>query len=46
MNWLFGLDLDVLRSKKGFLMIEVILSGILISIMTLLLYQMILILEK
>jgi hypothetical protein len=46
MNLLFGLDLDVLGSKKGFLMIEVILSGILISIMTLLLYQMIMILIK
>jgi hypothetical protein len=46
MNWYYGLDLDVLGSKKGFLMIEVILSGMLISIMTLLLYQLVLILMK
>jgi Tfp pilus assembly protein PilV len=46
MNWLFGLDLDVLRSQKGFLMIEVLISGIIVSIMVMLLYQTILLLSR
>ena len=46
MNWSFGLDLDVLKLQKGFLMIEVFIASMIISIMVLLLYQTVLILTK
>lgn len=46
MNWSFGSDLDVLESQRGFLMIEVIMASMIISIMVLLLYQTVLILMK
>lgn len=42
MSWLFGLDSDVLKLKKGFLMIEVIIAIMIISIIVLLLYQTVL----
>jgi Tfp pilus assembly protein PilV len=38
MNWSFGSDLAVLRSQNGFLMIEVMISSMVISIMVILLY--------
>lgn len=40
MNWSYGLDLAVLKSIKGFLMIEVIISGLVISVVVMLLYQL------
>jgi|GEM_PF-4883205 Tfp pilus assembly protein PilV len=40
MNWSYGLDLDVLKSTRGFLMIEVIISAMVISVMVFLLYQL------
>ena len=46
MKWSFGLDLDVLKYQKGFLMIEVIISSMVVSIMVMLLYHTILILSK
>jgi prepilin-type N-terminal cleavage/methylation domain-containing protein len=46
MNWSFGLDLDDLKSQNGFLMIEVIIASMIISVMVLLLYQTILTLLK
>jgi prepilin-type N-terminal cleavage/methylation domain-containing protein len=39
MNWSFGSDLVVLRSQNGFLMIEVIISTMVISIVVMLLYH-------
>lgn len=39
MNWLSGLDLGVLKSVSGFLMIEIIISALVISIMVMLLYH-------
>lgn len=46
MNWLSGLVLDDLKSQSGFLMIEVIIASMIISIMVLLLNQTVLTLMK